>query len=81
MPWCDCKSTRNSAVPVPKPKGRRGAPRKHGADFQLTDISRTPDASEEFYLGKQKVRVRVLAISCISSDLPKSWVPWSVSSS
>jgi hypothetical protein len=48
-----------SQAPVPKPKGSRGAPRKHGADFQLTDISRTPDASEEFYLGKQKVRVRV----------------------
>lgn len=48
-----------SQVPVPKPKGSRGAPRKHGADFQLTDISRTPDAREEFLLGKQKVRVRV----------------------
>jgi hypothetical protein len=48
-----------SQAPLPKPKGSRGAPRKHGSDFQLTDISRTPDASEEFYLGKQKVRVRV----------------------
>ena len=48
-----------SQAPASKPKGSRGAPRKHGADFQLTDISRTPDASEEFYLGKQKVRVRV----------------------
>jgi len=48
-----------SQVPVPKPKGSRGAPRKHGADFQLTDISRTPDAREEFLLGKQNVRVRV----------------------
>jgi len=48
-----------SQAPVPKPKGSPGAPRKHGADFQLTDISRDPDASEEFYLGKQKVRVRV----------------------
>jgi hypothetical protein len=48
-----------SQAPAPKPKGSRGAPRKHGADFQLTDISRTPDASQEFYLGKQKVRVRV----------------------
>ena len=44
---------------MPKPKGSRGAPRKHGVDFQLTDIGRDPDASEEFYLGKQKVRVRV----------------------
>ncbi len=48
-----------SQVPVPKPQGSRGAPRKHGADFQLTDISRTPDAREEFLLGKQNVRVRV----------------------
>ena len=48
-----------SQEPVPKPKGSKGAPRKHGADFQLTDISRPPDASQEFYLGKQNVRVRV----------------------
>jgi hypothetical protein len=48
-----------SQEPVPKPQGSRGAPRKHGADFQLTAIERDPDALEEFYLGKQKVRVRV----------------------
>jgi len=48
-----------SQAPVPKPKGSRGAPRKHGADFQLTSIEREADASEEFFLGKQKVRVRV----------------------
>lgn len=48
-----------SEEPVPKPKGSRGAPCKHGAGFQLTDISREPDASEEFYLGRQKVRARV----------------------
>lgn len=48
-----------SQEPVPKPKGSRGAPRKHGADFQLSAIPREPDGSEEFYLGKQKVRVRV----------------------
>ena len=47
-----------SETPVPKPKGSRGAPRKHGADFQLSAIPRPPDASAEFYLGKQKVRVR-----------------------
>jgi hypothetical protein len=47
-----------SQTPVPKPKGSRGAPRKHGADFQLSAISRSPDASEEFMLGKQKVRLR-----------------------
>ncbi len=47
-----------SERPVPRPQGSRGAPRKHGADFQLSAITRLPDASEEFYLGKQKVRVR-----------------------
>lgn len=47
-----------SQEPTPKPKDSRGAPRKHGADFQLTAIEREPDAPEEFYLGKQKVRVR-----------------------
>ncbi|HEX5837279.1 MAG TPA: transposase, partial [Anaerolineales bacterium] len=48
-----------SQEPVPKPAGSRGAPRKHGADFQLTAIEREPQALEEFLLGKQKVRVRV----------------------
>jgi hypothetical protein len=47
-----------SQVPVLKPPGSRGAPRKHGADFQLSAIPCPPDASEEFYLGKQKVQVR-----------------------
>ena len=48
-----------SQEPVPKPEGSRGAPRKHGADFQLTAIEREPDACQVFFLGKQKVRVRV----------------------
>ena len=48
-----------SQQPQPKPKGSRGAPCKHGADFQLTDISREPEASQEFSLGRQNVRVRV----------------------
>jgi IS4 transposase len=48
-----------SQEPDPKPEGSRGAPRKHGADFQLTAIEPEPDASQEFFLGKQKVRVRV----------------------
>jgi hypothetical protein len=48
-----------SQEPVPKPAGSRGAPLKHGADFQLTAIEPEPDALEEFYLGKQKVRVRL----------------------
>jgi hypothetical protein len=48
-----------SQEPAPKPAGSRGAPRKHGADFQLNAIEREPDAIEAFSLGKQKVRVRV----------------------
>jgi len=48
-----------SQEPDPKSEGSRGAPRKHGADFQLTAIEREPDSSQEFFLGKQKVRVRV----------------------
>lgn len=48
-----------SQEPVPKPSGSRGAPRKHGADFQLTAVVREPDAAEEFFLGQQHVRVRV----------------------
>lgn len=46
-----------SQEPVPKPVGSRGAPRKHGADFQLNAIEREPEALEEFSLGKQNVRV------------------------
>jgi hypothetical protein len=48
-----------SQAPLPKPKGSKGAPRKHGADFQLNAIEREADALEEFSLGKQKVRVRI----------------------
>lgn len=48
-----------SQEPEPKLEGSRGAPRKHGADFQLTSIERPVDASEEFFLGQQQVRVRV----------------------
>ncbi|MDZ7622477.1 MAG: hypothetical protein U5O69_09050 [Candidatus Competibacteraceae bacterium] len=38
-----------SQEPVPKPEGSRGAPRKHGADFQLTAIERAPDASDDVF--------------------------------
>ena len=48
-----------SQEPAPKPEGSRGAPRKHGADFQLTRIEREPDACKEFFLGQQKVRMRI----------------------
>jgi hypothetical protein len=47
-----------SQVPEPKPAGSRGAPRKHGPDFQLSAIERPADAVEEFLLGTQKVRLR-----------------------
>lgn len=48
-----------SQDPVPKPEGSRGAPRKHGTDFQLSAIEREPDARQEFLLGQQTVRVQV----------------------
>ena len=48
-----------SQEPLPKPPGSRGAPAKHGADFQLTAIAPEADASATFFLGKQKIRVRV----------------------
>lgn len=47
-----------SEAPVPKPAGSRGAPRKHGDSFQLSAITRPAEASDEFLLGKQPVRVR-----------------------
>lgn len=47
-----------SEAPVPKPKGSRGAPRKHGSRFQLNDAHRLADQSETFQLGKQTVHVQ-----------------------
>ena len=47
-----------SEEPEAKPEGSRGAPRKHGADLRLNSILREPDVREEFFLGKQKVRLR-----------------------
>jgi hypothetical protein len=44
--------------PQGKPKGSRGAPRKHGKPFKLNSSHRTEDHSETFQLGKQTVRVR-----------------------
>lgn len=44
--------------PQEKPKGSRGAPRKHGKPFKLNSSHRTEDHSETFQLGKQTVRVR-----------------------
>lgn len=47
-----------SEVPVPKPKGSRGAPRKHGQPFQLNSAHRPADQMETFQLGKQTVCVQ-----------------------
>jgi len=44
--------------PQEKPKGSRGAPRKHGKPFKLNSGHRAEDQSETFQLGKQTVRVR-----------------------
>jgi hypothetical protein len=41
--------------PKPHPKGKRGAPAKHGPKFKLSTPSRPPDQSETFLLGEQKV--------------------------
>jgi DDE superfamily endonuclease len=43
--------------PQEKPKGSRGAPRKHGRPFPLNSAHRAEDQSETFQLGKQTVRV------------------------
>lgn len=47
-----------SEAPVPKPKGSRGAPRKHGNPFKLSEPSRSEDRTETFQLGKQTVQVK-----------------------
>jgi len=44
--------------PQEKPKGSRGAPRKHGKPFKLNSGHRAEDQSETFQLGKQTVQVR-----------------------
>jgi len=44
--------------PVPKPKGSRGAPRKHGQPFQLNGAHRPADQSETFQLGRQTVHLQ-----------------------
>jgi len=41
--------------PKPHPKGKRGAPAKHGAKFKLSSPSRPADRSETFMLGQQTV--------------------------
>lgn len=44
--------------PVPKPKGSRGAPRKHGQPFKLSEPARSEDQNQTFQLGKQTVQVK-----------------------
>ncbi len=44
--------------PKQKPKGSRGAPRKHGQPFKLNGVHRSSDQSETFQLGQQTVRVQ-----------------------
>lgn len=41
--------------PTPHPKGRRGAPTKHGAKFKLSRPSRAADRAETIWLGEQTV--------------------------
>ena len=44
--------------PKQKPKGSRGAPRKHGPSFRLNGAHRAADREETFSLGEQSVRVQ-----------------------
>lgn len=44
--------------PAPRPKGKRGAPTKHGAKFRLSAPARPPDQTVNFLLGKQTVKLQ-----------------------
>ena len=44
--------------PDPRPKGKRGAPARHGAKFKLSAPSRPPDRRQTFLLGKQTVNLQ-----------------------
>jgi hypothetical protein len=44
--------------PEPHPPGKRGAPKKHGAKFKLSSLSRSAECEEEFCLGSQTVRLK-----------------------
>jgi hypothetical protein len=44
--------------PKQKPKGSRGAPRKHGQPFRLNSAHRSADQNEIFQLGEQTIRVQ-----------------------
>lgn len=45
-------------APKKKPKGSRGAPRKHGQSFKLNGAHRAADQSQTFPLGEQTVRIQ-----------------------
>jgi hypothetical protein len=44
--------------PAPRPPGKKGAPKKHGARFKLSSPPRPADAAETFRLGSQTVRIQ-----------------------
>jgi hypothetical protein len=44
--------------PTPKAPGKRGAPKKHGARFKLSNPTRPADRAETFLLGSQTVRLQ-----------------------
>jgi len=44
--------------PEPRQPGKKGAPKKHGARFQLSDPARAAEAEETFLLGSQTVDLR-----------------------
>jgi len=56
-------------APVPKPKGSRGAPRKHCHPFQLSEPARSENRNEMFQLGKQTVQSKP-GTTCTSRNSP-----------
>jgi len=43
--------------PEPRPPGKKGAPKKHGARFKLSSPARPADTAETFLLGSQTVHI------------------------
>ena len=44
--------------PEPRPPGKKGAPKKHGARFKLSGPARPADTAETFLLGSQTVHIQ-----------------------
>jgi hypothetical protein len=44
--------------PEPRPPGKKGAPKKHGARFKLSSPARPADTAETFLLGSQTVHIQ-----------------------